>query len=109
MIILNLFFQVQSSDVESEEKRQSIVRHPQQVPEQVEQSKPIEENTEGENPRPTSTKDDPSFEIHSSDDGRGKKLPHYGQKRFKKTEGSIKIVSIEFSNKNPIVNPIVYL
>ena len=102
MIILNLFFQVQSSDVESEEKRHTIVRHPQQVPEQVEQSKPIEENTEGENPRPTITKDDSSFEIHSSDDGRGKKLPHYGQKRLKKTESSIKIVSIEFSNKNPI-------
>ena len=84
MIILNLFFQVQSSDVESEEKRHTIVRLPQQVPEQVEQSKPIEENTEGENPRPTTTKDDSPFEIHSSDDGRGKKLPHYGQKRFKK-------------------------
>ena len=101
MIILNLFFQVQSSDVESEEKRHTIVRHPQQVPEQVEQSKqPIEENTEGENPRPTITKDDSSFEIHSSDDGRGKKLPHYGQKRFKKRK--VPIVSIEFSNKNPI-------
>ena len=92
MIILNLFFQVQSSDVESEEKRHTIVRHPQQVPEQVEQSKQsIEENTEGENPRPTiTTKDDSSFEIHSSDDGRGKKLPHYGQKRFKKRKVPLK-------------------
>jgi len=87
MIILNLFFQVQSSDVESEEKRHAIARHPQQVPEQ---SKPIEENTEGENPRPITTKDDSPFEIHSSDDGRGKKLPLYGQKRLKKRKVPLK-------------------